>query len=907
MQTNNNNYLSSNDKSKIYFTLMEGKNIGKSYHIGDNNTLIKSTQGKFWEGTFRTFKGDHKELNDFIKLKWNPNMFIVQGLIHDGLEEGIMPNDAQRTKEHFPFQDYPGLLIIDSDSVNDFGIKTMEELRDALISIEPALEDVPMYMSPSASSNIYLDGRLDNGLRGVHTFIPVKSTIDNKRIIETLHKKSILSDYVNVGISKAGTPLIRSLVDTAMKSPNQPCFSSRAKLNDGRLSQDVVCISWNEDNNILDPKDIKDLSSQNEIKVKNKIKRLHDDALGTPECKKAKETWEREQTLKIQEKSPDMSLEQIKATLKQARRGQLYIDAIITLVDDEEIKVLDILEDKEKYHGRECLHPLEHEHHAKAVIYSKQDNPCIHSFAHGGEVFYLKRKEMDEWELDRIELEERIEEFNERHAVVVLGSQCVVVRENHTTEDGAPTNINHEYFTDVNLKKIHAGDFVYFRDEEGDKTIKKSFVNVWLAHPLCRKYKERVVCDPDNEYSYESGIYNTWQGFTVEPREHNDTETVGALKLIDYHIKNVLCDGEVDTYDYFTKWIAWGFQNKGQRIGTAIVAIGGQGVGKSMFGEFLKDIWGRHGVMIDNGDLLTGRFNAVLDGACFALCEEAFFHGNKQQINSLKSKITSKVLTVERKNIDPYEVKNMLKVFMCTNERHAISAGVDERRYCVLNVSDRHKGDVAYFKRLAAVFRNQKVRETFLHKMENIKLDDFVVGVVPETKGLKNQRLESLDSVGKFLVDGLNAGGYDIRGCDEWREEIKPNDFFKSYQEYCKTNVHNSYDRKSQTAFGSLIKDIFPKVRKQNEHYYVIGGYRDAVSRVKKYYKISIDSDVSQSSTHTGDVASVFFNNLIEENNDVVRVKTLVIKIDDKIKKLIGRYMGGDNNNVVDIIRHKTT
>ena len=131
----------SNKEFVINFTKITNtdKKTAKTYDLV-NNELTKSTNGNFWDGSFETVNIKPSDLPDFIK-SLRPGEFLIQG-VHQTLSNGRCPGDATRTKDEFLFAEDPGLLCIDSDSVNEMGIHSLEELHDTLIKIEPRLIDV---------------------------------------------------------------------------------------------------------------------------------------------------------------------------------------------------------------------------------------------------------------------------------------------------------------------------------------------------------------------------------------------------------------------------------------------------------------------------------------------------------------------------------------------------------------------------------------------------------------------------------------------------------------------------------------------------------------------------------------------------------------------------------------------
>ena len=68
--------------------------------------------------------------------------------------------------------------------------------------------------------------------------------------------------------------------------------------------------------------------------------------------------------------------------------------------------------------------------------------------------------------------------------------------------------------------------------------------------------------------------------------------------------------------------------------------------------------------------------------------------------------ITEPVLTIERKNIDAYQVKNRLHTMIATNYEWAVAAARDARRYVVNDVSAAKQRQKPYFDALFAEVEN---------------------------------------------------------------------------------------------------------------------------------------------------------------------------------------------------------
>ena len=82
------------------------------------------------------------------------------------------------------------------------------------------------------------------------------------------------------------------------------------------------------------------------------------------------------------------------------------------------------------------------------------------------------------------------------------------------------------------------------------------------------------------------------------------------------------------------------------------------------------------------------------------VADESFWAGDHKMEGALKRLITEPTLTIEPKGVDSFSMPNCLHIVMLSNEDWVVPAGMDARRFAVLEVSANRIGDTAYFKRL---------------------------------------------------------------------------------------------------------------------------------------------------------------------------------------------------------------
>ena len=446
-----------------------------------------------------------------------------------------------------------------------------------------------------------------------------------------------------------------------------------------------------------------------------------------------------------------------------------------------------------------------------------------------------------EWQ---VKLAEHVDRFNKRFANVRYADKQMIMRFTQPAE-------NADNVENIDFMQQHAFINLYQNTaiKIGEKVVKGETVsiydnhaNAWLKHFDCRVYREGVVFRPQplGAKPLAEGYYNTWQGFSVDPKQ-------GNCDRIYYHLREVVCDGQAVLYDYVLKWIAYKIQNPHKQAGSVLVLRGGKGSGKGTIGHFLKRLYGRNGQHISQTDHLTGKFNAHLADCCFLFADEAFFSGDKRGENTLKALITEPTLTIERKGFDPIEQENYLQILMATNEAWAVPASADERRYCVIDVSPKHTNDKAYFDAIHGDMERAGVQAAFLYDMLNLDLGNWRAGDIPDTSALKEQRLYSLDTVGQFLVDGFYDGGFSDNPLDgiQWRDYINATDLYNCYIYYCDRRKINQYGRESKCAFGriasreaKLFKDDKGKGKTIR---YCLHSIEDYQARLEESYRIKLD------------------------------------------------------------------
>jgi hypothetical protein len=267
----------------------------------------------------------------------------------------------------------------------------------------------------------------------------------------------------------------------------------------------------------------------------------------------------------------------------------------------------------------------------------------------------------------------------------------------------------------------------------------------WLRHPQ-RRSCSKIVFEPSGQIG--TNEYNLWCGFAVTPKRANRKH-----RRLLHHIFRIICRRDKIKFKYLMKWLAWAVQNPHRHAEVIVVLMSNtEGSGKTTLGQvMLKVFGGRHGLLVDDKQQLLGNFNSHLETTCFVLGEEVFWAGDPRTTDALKSRITASTIPIDEKYRHRRQVPNRLHVMITTNHTWAISAGVQARRFFVVEVSDEKAQDSSWF---GPLYRDLEAGGTaeFLDLLLRLRLGDWHPRQVPRTAELVEQQVLSAGSVEEWLL-----------------------------------------------------------------------------------------------------------------------------------------------------------
>ena len=357
-----------------------------------------------------------------------------------------------------------------------------------------------------------------------------------------------------------------------------------------------------------------------------------------------------------------------------------------------------------------------------------------------------------------------IADLNRKHAVVMLGGKCVILNE---VVDPVFNRPDVTFSSVPDFKNFYANRRVEVPSADGTGTVALS--KLWLDSPRRRQYSG-IVFAPGADVD---GFYNLYRGLAVEPVK-------GDCSLYWNHVRDVICAGNEEIFRYIKAWMTHPIKNLGdERSGTSVVLRGKQGTGKGCCVSQYGRVYGGHFLHVTNQNQLTGRFNSHLKDALLVFCDEGIWAGDRTAEGVLKAMITEPVILCEPKGKDAFAVKNHINLVVASNSSWVIPAGLEERRFLVLDVSDKHMQDHTYF---GAIFQqmNHGGLEALLYDLLEMDTSAVDLRKIPRTAALLDQIIHTMPTVQKFWFERLRAGTL-IDEHREWEPYVITEKLYDAY------------------------------------------------------------------------------------------------------------------------------
>jgi hypothetical protein len=229
----------------------------------------------------------------------------------------------------------------------------------------------------------------------------------------------------------------------------------------------------------------------------------------------------------------------------------------------------------------------------------------------------------------------------------------------------------------------------------------------------------------------------------------------------------------------------------------------GGGVGKNLaFDFFGRKILGEkyYYVVSDNSELY-GSFNGMFEGKLLILVEEANGTDNLKNSAGLKSRISKKKITVNKKGKDQYQLNDYTNYVFTTNQVNAIPIQKEDRRFVVYDADTSMRGNKDYFKNLVKEMEKEEIIYGFYYYLKHLETYDNPVEFrdsMPITNAYRDVRRMNTPIILRWLSN--------IETLNRVIKESKGNDLYDHYTNWVVNNREGGGESLlTQTKFGTML------------------------------------------------------------------------------------------------------
>jgi hypothetical protein len=343
--------------------------------------------------------------------------------------------------------------------------------------------------------------------------------------------------------------------------------------------------------------------------------------------------------------------------------------------------------------------------------------------------------------LNKLNIDSLIHSGQKEYSIRVILANTIVTITNdgnlfYITKNFKSNTINYEYVYKgeiLNIKK----QFIRMNKNKKSEIIENKYT--LTIKQLIEKNNNQNIgiydyCDfipynvKKNTYDLKSilnlHIFNIFTSLhikSVDVQDNNDD----IIKPILFHIKEVLCNNDVNTFDYIIKWLTTLFQKPRTKFTCLIFISEKQGVGKTGFLQWIVNniVDEQYCVICDMDKVLT-RFNSILNkNLLYIFNKVKNYHIGFIEIEKFKSLITNTYHVIENKCIDCRKVHNYSKFIITTNNYYPIVVHENDRRFCFIECSNGQTCNRTYFEQLYGKDLNQNSVKSFYNYLMNVDFD----------------------------------------------------------------------------------------------------------------------------------------------------------------------------------------
>lgn len=388
--------------TEVSFTVYRSKTqLSKQYSLNERGEIIKNAIAQMFEGEAERRTIEFKDLVEIID-KAKPNEALGFG-VHNLDMPDIVPvysrkrmingsGGITRSKEYLRYEPQPGVIMLDYDPRKGEKVLTPVEIISILTDVIQEIGGCERIIKRSNSCGIVADNIEQAQEGGIHIYIPVFDASDIPRFGKLLFDKLWLKGYGHIELSKCGSLLVRSVIDSAVFSPERLDFIAPPIIV-GKGLKNICTTSKYTQGKALDTRAIPDMPKLLKERLEKLIEKKK--LAAKPQQKKVAKQWVEDQVIKMV-KTGESEAQARKTVSSILNNGATDLKGSFALefTDLGIITVDQVLQDLTLYDGKSLADPVEGPAYGRttAMFFANIENgrPFINSMAHGGCRYFLQ-------------------------------------------------------------------------------------------------------------------------------------------------------------------------------------------------------------------------------------------------------------------------------------------------------------------------------------------------------------------------------------------------------------------------------------------------------------------------------------------------------------------------------------
>jgi len=300
-----------------------------------------------------------------------------------------------------------------------------------------------------------------------------------------------------------------------------------------------------------------------------------------------------------------------------------------------------------------------------------------------------------------------------------------------------------------------------------------NFIDAWTKNNNDIRCFERMDIYPFAP-ACPADCFNLWVPYEME-RVDNWTERQDVLTKFIYHIREVVCGTTINSkfqegFEYLLDWLSQIIQRPHIKSGKCPVLISKQGSGKGTLIKILTRIFGAKKVFqaVKPEKDVFGDFNPMMEEAVIVNIDEPERAKSDAFESTFKNFITEGHMVINNKFVKPHVIKSYHRFILTSNKPDGgIKVEEGDRRFFILRMSDKHKGDMKYWDEWDKIISDSDPSgfKTIYDWLASRDTGDFMKKATPKTAYQKNLEISNRNPLDCWL-EGL-VRDWMVRGGDE--------------------------------------------------------------------------------------------------------------------------------------------